>query len=62
MNAVNQAFDHAWATVANNYGDDAKAAEARLKLAECVVAVTRDGSCDADQIERLALEMFQISN
>jgi hypothetical protein len=62
MKAVNQALDNAWATIAYKYVDDAKAAEARLKLAECVLAVTRDGSHDADQNERLALMMFQISN
>jgi hypothetical protein len=62
MKAVNQAFDNAWTTIANNYANDAKAAAARLKLAECILAATRDDSRDADQIERLALAMFRISN
>lgn len=62
MKAVNQAFANAWTQIAPHYRD-AKATEgARLKLAECVLAVTRDGTTDAEQIERLALTMFRISN
>ena len=42
---------------------DAKAREeARLKLAECVLAATRHDSTDADEIESLALGMFRFPN
>ena len=62
MDAVNQAFANAWAQIAPQYIDAKAREEARLKLAECVLAVTRDGTTDAEQIERLALTMFRISN
>jgi hypothetical protein len=59
--AVYEAFDRAWAAVSAAYTGDAAAVDkARLKLAECVLAVTRDGATDADQIRRLALQMFQM--
>jgi hypothetical protein len=62
MTAMNQAFNSAWAMIADQYGADAHAINtARLKLAECILAVTRDGMMDAAQIERLALAMFRIS-
>jgi len=59
MKAVNQAFANAWAQIAPHYSDAKATEEARLKLAECVLAVTRDGTTDAEQIERLALTMFR---
>jgi len=61
MKAVNQAFASAWAQIAPHYSDAKAAEKARLKLAECILAVTRDGTADAEQIERLALTMFRIS-
>ena len=62
MAAMKQALNSAWATMVDQYAVDAHAAEkARLKLAECVLAVTRDGMTDAGQIELLALAMFRIS-
>jgi hypothetical protein len=62
MQAVNQAFDSAWAALGPRYHGDANASEdARLKLAECILAVTKDGATNAAQIERLALQMFQVS-
>ncbi len=62
MTAMKQALDSAWAVLADQYGANAHAIEtARLKLAECILDVTRDGTTDAAQIERLALSMFRIS-
>jgi hypothetical protein len=65
--AMNQAFLNAWAHLSPRYSvgtvQEVEAITmARLKLAECILAVTRDGSTYVAQIERLALEMFQISN
>ncbi|HJU33238.1 MAG TPA: hypothetical protein VJ740_17360 [Hyphomicrobiaceae bacterium] len=60
--AAKEAFERAWMSVAHQYAGDAQAAEkARVTLAECVLAVTRDGDTDIDQIERLALMMFRTS-
>jgi len=61
MKAVNQAFAGAWAQIAPQYSDATATEKARLKLAECILAVTRDGATDAEQIERLALTMFRVS-
>jgi len=36
--------------------------DARLKLAEAVLAVTRDDSRDAQQLARLAIEMLRLSS
>ena len=60
--AVNLAFERAWLGVGAQFTGDSYAVDrARLKLAECILAVTRDGTSDADQIERLALQMFRIA-
>jgi alcohol dehydrogenase class IV len=43
MDAVNKALDTLWAKLAGQYQDAAAVDQARLKLAECVLAVTKDG-------------------
>jgi len=60
MDAVNRAFDSGWEKIASDYIDDKAIEEARLKLAECILAVTLDGTTDAEQIRHLALSMFKI--
>jgi hypothetical protein len=61
MAAVSKAFDSAWALIAVRYTGDASAIDqARLRLAECVLAVTKDGDRSAEQIARLALQMFRL--
>jgi len=61
MKAAHDAFNSAWAQLAPYYTDANTIEAARLKLAECILAVTRDGTTDVEQIERLALAMFRIS-
>ena len=59
--AVREAFDRAWATISYKHvGDPSAREKARLRLAECVLAATRDGDTDSEQIERLAVMMFRI--
>jgi hypothetical protein len=60
MRVAYQAFDDAWAIIADRYGDQIAADDARLKLAEAMLAVARSDSRDAEQLTRLALEMFRI--
>jgi hypothetical protein len=58
---MQQAFEEAWAMIAHRWANDQKAtADNRLKLAECIVAVTPDGTTDIDQLKRMALDMFQV--
>ena len=59
--AMQQAFDEAWKLIAHQWTNDPKATQDnRLKLAECVVSVTHDGTTDAEQIKLLAIQMLQI--
>jgi hypothetical protein len=61
MKVVYEAFDGAWAVIQARYGSDAQAiAAARLKLAESILAVTRDDSRDPEQIKVLALQLMHI--
>jgi hypothetical protein len=58
MKAVCRGFDEAWATIAPSVGTDPRAVdEARLRLAESVVAVTGHDSTNVPQIKSLALIM-----
>jgi hypothetical protein len=61
--AIRQAFEGAWIKVAPAYKDaDAQTRDSvRVTLAECVLAVIRDGDTDAAEVERLALQMFRVS-
>ena len=59
--AVQEAFGRAWLGVAPRYAGDSSAGDkARLRLAECVLAVTTAGEQDSANIERLALMMFRV--
>jgi hypothetical protein len=60
MTVVYQAFDDAWAIIADRYSDQKAADDARLKLAEARLAVARSDSRHPEPLARLALEMFRI--
>ena len=63
MKIVYQAFDSVWAMISSKYGSDPATIEtARLKLAEAVLAVTRDDSRDPEQVRSLALQLMRISS
>jgi hypothetical protein len=63
MKAVYEAFDEAWATIKPSVRSDGGDLDAaRLKLAQALLAVTRDGDTDADKIKRLALEILQLDD
>ena len=52
-----QAFDDAWEELAGNLGDNKLAKQAaRLKLANVILDLGRDGSHDPDQIKNAALK------
>jgi hypothetical protein len=62
MKVLYQSFDDAWAIIADRYSDQKAADDARLKLAEAMLAVVRSDSRDPEQLTRLGLEMFRIMN
>jgi hypothetical protein len=54
-----QAFDEAWASIAAHFGTDPMAIEAaRIKLANAILAVSKDGSRDPNALKRAALAIL----
>jgi hypothetical protein len=61
LRVVFQAFDEAWATIASHFGNDSAATETvRTRLANCVLAATRDGHADAATIRNAALQALAL--
>jgi hypothetical protein len=56
-----QAFDDAWEAVARSVGNDSEAIEAaRIKLANAILAVTKDDSRDPVALKKAALAILSI--
>jgi hypothetical protein len=55
-----EAFDRAWAAIAVKIGDDPPAVEvARIKLANLILSLARDGSPDdPERLKTAALQLF----
>ena len=54
-----QAFDEAWASIAAHFGTDPMAIEAaRIKLANAILAVSKDGSRDPNALKQAALAIL----
>jgi hypothetical protein len=52
-----QAFDAAWATIAANFRDNPQQTDdARIALAEAVLSVTGETSCDVEALKNGALQ------
>ena len=59
MKVITQAFDAAWAEIANEVEDNRVAIEAnRLKLADAVLANAKDDSRDPEALKNAALFTF----
>ena len=57
LKAMREAFDAAWADIAGNFGDDkATVALARMKLADALLSIANDDSCDVQVLKRAALQ------
>jgi hypothetical protein len=55
-----QAFDEAWAVLAPRYGNDAQAIEAaRTRLANILLSLAREESCEARALRDAALQHYQ---
>jgi hypothetical protein len=60
--ALKHAFEQAWFMVAGRYTDAMAIERARLRLAECMLAVTNHNDTDVETMIRLALTMFRIED
>jgi len=61
LRAIGQAFDAAWAEVAQNFGSDAKDVErARLRLAKAMLSIAHEDSRDVEVLKRAALERMAL--
>jgi hypothetical protein len=59
LNVAYQAFDEAWASIAAHFGTDPMAIEAaRIKLANAILAVSKDDSRDPHALKRAALAIL----
>ena len=57
LNAINRAFDEAWADIAGNLGDDPLAVQAaREKLADPVLRSADQGCLDVEALKSAALD------
>jgi hypothetical protein len=57
LKAIGEAFDAAWADIADTYGKDPLQIEAaRLKLANALLSIASEDSRDVEVLRRAALE------
>ena len=57
LKVIGQAFDEAWASIADSFGDEPVRVEtARLKLANIILSISTEGSRDVDALKVKALE------
>ena len=60
LKALFQAFDEAWAVLAPRYGNDAPAIDAaRTRLANILLGLAREDSCEASALRDAALARYQ---
>src|SRR5262245_14023715 len=61
LHVMFQAFDATWAEIAGNFGDNPLAIEAaRLKLANTLLSIANEGSRDAEQLKRKAMQAMAL--
>jgi len=61
LNVLFQAFDEAWEVVAPSVSGRAAAIEsARLKLADIILGLAREGGRDAEQMKDAAIRIFGV--
>ena len=61
LKVIGQAFDAAWAEIADNFGGDPLAVEAaRLKLADALLSIANEDSRDVEVLKRAALQRMAL--
>jgi hypothetical protein len=59
LKAIGQAFDEAWKTIEDNFGNDPQQVEtARLKLANALLSIASQDSRDVEVLKTAALEVM----
>ena len=61
-NMVSRAFDGAWVVLAKKYRSPLAPEAARLKLANIVVSLAREGECEADRLADCAVRTFLVDD
>ena len=62
LEAIGQAFEEAWRTIAGNFGDDPRDIEkARVRLANAVLSVACEESRDVEALKIGALEAMALA-
>jgi hypothetical protein len=62
VKAMEQAFDHAWAEIAGNFGDSpSEIQSARLSLARAMLSVATEAGADVMTLKARALQMMALS-
>jgi hypothetical protein len=61
MKVIGEAFDAAWAEIANNFGNMPVVIEAaRLKLADALLSIASEDSRDANVLKKAALQRLAL--
>jgi hypothetical protein len=55
LNAIGQAFDQAWASIASHYGTALEVERARLRLANSMLAIASEHGRDVEALRKAAL-------
>jgi hypothetical protein len=62
LKVMGQAFDEAWASIAGNFEENPLAIEAaRLKLANAMLSVAHEKSCDVEALKNAALQAMALA-
>jgi hypothetical protein len=62
LKAISQAFDEAWARIADNFGSEPFSTETgRLRLAEALLSVASEDSRDVEALKHAALEAMALT-
>ena len=60
LQVVFRAFDDAWSLISAQYTSPVMIEATRLKLAQAIIAVSRQDSRDPEVLKRLALQMMKL--
>jgi hypothetical protein len=57
-----KAFDDAWDSIAANFGSPLAIEAARIRLANIILSLPHDGSCDPEQIKNAAIRIMELGD
>jgi hypothetical protein len=61
LKVLGQAFDNAWAEIAHHFQDPPEIEAARLRLANVILDLARQGTRDPEGLKNLALQMLSLT-